>query len=77
MGKIMKNCTSDNQIITPPTAKRQSLSTADATALAAGENATPANADATPPENGAEANNAASTAENPEALASTPAHPEL
>lgn len=77
MGKIMKNCTSDNQIITPPTAKGQSLSTADATALAAGENATPANANATPPENGAEANNVASATGNSEALASTPAHPEF
>ena len=76
MGKIMKNCTSDNQIITPPTAKGQSLSTADATTLAAGENATPANADATPPENGAEANNVASAQENSEASESTPAHHE-
>ena len=72
----MKNCTSDNQIITPPTEKGQSLSTADATVLATSENATSASADATTPENGAEANNAASTAENPEALASTPAHHE-
>ena len=76
MGKIMKNCTSDNQIITPPTEKGQSLSTADATVLATSENASPANADAASPKAAAEANNAASTAENPEALASTPAHHE-
>ena len=76
MGKIMKNCTSDNQIITPPTAKGQSLSTADATVLATSENASPASADAASPEAAAEANNAASAKENPEALASTPAHHE-
>lgn len=76
MGKIMKNCTSDNQVITPPTEKGQSLSTADATVLATSENASPANADAASPKAAAEANNAASTAENPAAPASTPAHHE-
>ena len=76
MGKIMKNCTSDNQIITPPTAKGQSLSTTDATALATSENASPASADAASPEAAAEANTVTNAKENPEALASTPAHHE-